>query len=131
MIFSLVRIAFLITQAAGHDSAEIKGVIKQVIADIHLLIVEVSQSEGSSTLGKAAKNVTVEPGTRITLNGKRATLADLRKGQYVKVVLKKNSSQAVSIDVGHETSVTPPKHPTPGLVIPSSGAVTLLALSRI
>jgi hypothetical protein len=75
---------------------EIFGVIKQISINVHLLVLEVSDGKAVSSEGE--KSISVEPETKITVNGKKASLKELKEGQRVKVRLHRDSSKAISIE---------------------------------
>jgi len=47
---------------------------------------------------EAEKSISVGPETEITVNGKKATLKELKEGQRVKVRLHRDSSKAISVE---------------------------------
>jgi hypothetical protein len=104
LVFSL-----LLTWAPSHQAAvedngtEITGVIKNVSVNVNLIVINVSEQERKDDSVKSEpsiKSVSVQPHTKITVDGKDATIKDLQAGQPVKVRLQGESSKAISIEVG-------------------------------
>ena len=91
-------------QAAMEDNGtEVTGVIKNVSVNVNLIVVNVSEQERKDESVKSEssiKSVSVQPHTKITVNGKEATITDLQAGQPVKVILETESSKAISIEAG-------------------------------
>src|SRR5262245_49344427 len=75
----------------GDETHEIRGTIKEVSPSLRRVIVETSPN--------LAKTVSVEPETKINLNGKEAPLEDLKPGQAIRVLLGGESSKAIAIRV--------------------------------
>jgi len=86
------------SEAATQDASytEIFGVIKQISANVHLLVLDVS--DGKTVSSEGEKSISVEPETKITVNGKNASLKELKEGQRVKVRVHNDSSKAISIE---------------------------------
>ena len=84
----------------GDETHEIRGTIKEVSPSLRRVIVETSPN--------LAKTVSVEPETKITLNGKEAPLEDLKPGQAVRVLLGGESSKAIAIRVISRDGFQPP-----------------------
>src|SRR6267142_877424 len=90
LVFSL-----LLAWAPSHHAAmeedngtEVIGVIKNVSVNVNLIVVNVSEQERKDESVKSEssmKSVSVQPHTKITVNGKEATIKDLQAGQPVKV----------------------------------------------
>ena len=93
-----------ISSAAMEDNGtEVTGVIKNVSVNVNLIVVKVSEQERKDESVKSEssmKSVSVQPHTKITVNGKEATIKDLQAGQPVKVRLETESSKAISIEAG-------------------------------
>jgi hypothetical protein len=109
LLFSLVLTWGPSAQAAMEDTdTEITGVIKNVSVNVHLVVINATEEEkGKDESVKAEpsiKSVSVQPHTKITVNGKQATIEDLQAGQPVKVRLAGKSSKAISIDAGTVTA---------------------------
>jgi hypothetical protein len=79
-------------QALQRDEThEIAGTIKEVSPSLRRVIVETSPN--------LAKTVSIEPETKISLNGKESQLEDLKPGQAIRVLLAGESSKAISVRV--------------------------------
>jgi hypothetical protein len=76
---------------ANQETREISGVIKEVSANVRLVTIETPE--------EVDKTVSVEPQTEILVEGKQATMGDLKKGQYVMAVVRKENSKAISLMV--------------------------------
>ena len=104
LVFSLLLAWASPHQAAMEDNGtEVTGVIKNVSVNVNLIVVNVSEQEGKDDSVKSEstiKSVSVQPHTKITVNGKEATIKDLQAGQPVKVRLETESSKAISIEAG-------------------------------
>jgi biopolymer transport protein ExbD len=90
----------------AEDATEINGIIKNVSVNVHLVVIDAAEKgvkEGDNT-EPTIKSVSVEPNTRITVNGKQATINDLQAGQAVKAKVETNSSKAVTIDANTAVS---------------------------
>jgi hypothetical protein len=99
LISIVLSLTEVVPQMAIQDAGkkEISGVIREISTNVHLLVVKVSEEKTVSS--ETERSVSVEPETKITLNGKNATLSDLKEGQVVKVRFQGDSSKAVSIEV--------------------------------
>jgi small nuclear ribonucleoprotein (snRNP)-like protein len=104
LVFLLLLAGVPSHQAAMEDTgAEVTGVIKNVSVNVNLIVVEVSEQDRKDESVKSESNiksVSVQPHTKITVNGKEATIKDLQAGQPVKVRLETESSKAISIEAG-------------------------------
>ena len=104
LVFLLLLARVPFHQAAMEDNgAEVIGVIKNVSVNVNLIVVEVSEQDRKDESVKSEssiKSVSVQPHTKITVNGKEATIKDLQAGQPVKVRLETESSKAISIEAG-------------------------------
>jgi small nuclear ribonucleoprotein (snRNP)-like protein len=104
LLFSLLVVWVPSHQAAMEDNGtEVTGVIKNVSVNVNLIVVNVSEQERKDESVKSEssiKSVSVQPHTKITVNGKEATIKDLQAGQPVKVRLETESSRAISIEAG-------------------------------
>jgi len=101
LVFSLL-LAVPHHQAADNDT-EIIGVIKNVSVNVRLIVINVTEQQGKDESVKSSpniKSVSVEPHTKITVNGNEATIQDLQAGQPVKVRLEGESGKAILIEVG-------------------------------
>jgi hypothetical protein len=99
LVFAIGLVLLKAASEAAVDDAsytEIVGVIKQISTNVHLLVLEVS--DGKAVSSEAEKSISVEPETEITVNGKKATLKELKEGQRVKVRLHRDSSKAISVE---------------------------------
>ena len=77
------------TQEAANQ--EVSGTIKEVSINVRRLIIETSQHQ--------EKTVSVEPETRILVNQRQGTLEELKPGQSIRIVLPRESSKAILIEV--------------------------------
>jgi len=104
LVFSLLLARAPSSLAAMADNdTEITGVIQDVSANVHLIVINVSEQKNKKESVKSEssiKSVSVEPHTKITVNGKETTIKDLQAGQPVKVRLEGESSKAISIEAG-------------------------------
>ncbi len=75
------------------ENPVITGIIKQVSTSVHMVIIDTSQQDNEQE-----KTISVEPETKITIQGRAGTLDDLKKGQGVKVICRGDSSKAISIE---------------------------------
>ena len=92
------------SQAIEDTGTEITGVIKNVSVNVHLVVINATESEkgekDSLSPEPSIKSVSVQPHTKITVNGREATIKDLQAGQPVKARLEGNTSKAISIEAG-------------------------------
>ena len=102
LVFSLLPAWAPSHHAAMEDNGtEVTGVIENVSVNVNLIVVNVSEQEDESVKSESSmKSVSVQPHTKITVNGKEATIKDLQAGQPVKVRLETESSRAISIEAG-------------------------------
>ena len=70
---------------------EVGGTIKEVSINVRRLIIETTQHQ--------EKTVSVEPETRILVNQRQGTLEELKPGQSIRIVLPRESSKAILIEV--------------------------------
>ena len=77
------------TQEAANQ--EVSGTIKEVSINVRRLIIETTQHQ--------EKTVSVEPETRILVNQRQGTLEELKPGQSIRIVLPRESSKAILIEV--------------------------------
>ena len=70
---------------------EVSGTIKEVSINVRRLIIETTQHQ--------EKTVSVEPETRILVDRREGTLEELKPGQSIRVVLPRESSKAILIEV--------------------------------
>jgi len=70
---------------------QVKGTIKEVSINVRRLIIETTQHQ--------EKTVSVEPETRILVNQRQGTLEELKPGQSIRIVLPRESSKAILIEV--------------------------------
>jgi hypothetical protein len=73
------------------DNQEVSGTIKDVSINVRRLTIETVQHQ--------EKIVSVEPETRILVNWREGTLEDLKPGQSIRIVLPRESSKAILIEV--------------------------------
>jgi hypothetical protein len=92
------------SQAIEDTGTEITGVIKNVSVNVHLVVINATESQkgekDSLNPEPSIKSVSVQPHTKITVNGREATIKELQAGQPVKARLEGNSSKAISIEAG-------------------------------
>jgi small nuclear ribonucleoprotein (snRNP)-like protein len=103
LVFSLPAWVPSHQAAVADEGTEISGVIKNVSVNVNLVVVDVSEQERKDESVKSQssiKSVSVQPHTKITVDGKEATIQDLEAGQPVKVRLEAESSKAISIEAG-------------------------------
>ena len=70
---------------------QVSGTIKEVSINVRRLIIETTQHQ--------EKTVSVEPETRILVNQRQGTLEELKPGQSIRIVLPRESSKAILIEV--------------------------------
>lgn len=70
-------------------NSEIMGIIKQISAALHLVLIQTAEGE---------KTISVGPETTIVINGREAALENLKEGQLVKAILRGDTSKAVAIE---------------------------------
>ena len=92
------------SQAIEDTGTEITGVIKNVSVNVHLVVISATESQkgekDSLSPEPSIKSVSVQPNTKITVNGKEATIKDLQAGQPVKARLEGDTSKAIWIEAG-------------------------------
>ena len=76
-------------QEAGNQ--EVSGTIKEVSINVRRLVTETTQHQ--------EKMVSVEPETRILVNRREGTLEELKPGQSIRILLPRESSKAILIEV--------------------------------
>lgn len=92
ILIAILLPASLASQEQGAaDSQEVNGIIKDVSINVRRLTIETAQHQ--------EKTVSVEPETRILVNQREGKLEDLKAGQTIRIVLPKESSKAILIDV--------------------------------
>jgi len=72
-------------------SEEVTGIIKEVSVNVRRVTLETAQRQ--------EKTVSVERETRIIVNRQAAAIEDLKPGQSIRVVLPRDSSKAILIEV--------------------------------
>ena len=70
---------------------EVSGTIKEVSINVRRLVIETTQHQ--------EKMVSVEPETRILVNRREGTLEELKPGQSIRILLPRESSKAILIEV--------------------------------
>ena len=70
---------------------EVSGTIKEVSINVRRLTIETAQHQ--------ERIVSVEPETRIIVNRGEGTLEDLKPGQSIRIILPRDSSKAILIEV--------------------------------
>lgn len=81
------------------DDTNITGVIKNVSVNVHLVVIDASEKDKNSVKTEPSiKSISVGPNTKITVNGKPATINDLQAGQFVKAKMEPDNIKASSID---------------------------------
>ena len=101
LVFLLL--ALVTSHQAADNDIELIGVIKNVSVNVRLIVINVTDQPGKDESIKSSpniKSVSVEPHTKITVDGNEATIQDLQAGQPVKVRLEGESGKAVLIEVG-------------------------------
>ncbi len=76
--------------AESQSDHQISGTIEQVSPAVRLIRIT-SASQPDVT-------ICVEPETKIRVKGREGTLKGLKEGQFVEVLLRKDSSKAIFID---------------------------------
>jgi hypothetical protein len=89
LFLSIPLIANQEKQESGNQ--ELSGTIKEISVNVRRLTVETAQHQ--------ERIVSVEPETRILVNRSEGTLEDLKPGQSIRVVLPRESSKAILIEV--------------------------------
>ena len=82
---------FAIQEKQESDKQEISGTIKEVSINVRRLTIETAQHQ--------ERIVSVEPETRILVNRSEGALEDLKPGQSIRIVLPRESSKAILIEV--------------------------------
>ena len=82
---------FAIQEKQESGNQEISGTIKEVSINVRRLTIETAQRQ--------ERIVSVEPETRILVNRGEGTLEDLKPGQSIRIVLPRESSKAILIEV--------------------------------
>ncbi|HET6961784.1 MAG TPA: hypothetical protein VFJ27_04790 [Terriglobia bacterium] len=92
LLILLLAVPLLAIQAKQEAAnQEITGTIKEVSINVRRLIIETTQRQ--------QKTVSVEPETRILVDRREGTLEELKPGQSIRVVLPRESSKAIMIEV--------------------------------
>ena len=92
LLILLLAVPLLAIQAEQEAAnQEITGTIKEVSINVRRLIIETTQRQ--------QKTVSVEPETRILVDRREGTLEELKPGQSIRVVLPRESSKAIMIEV--------------------------------
>ena len=92
LLILLLAVPLLAVQAEQEAAnQEITGTIKEVSINVRRLIIETTQRQ--------QKTVSVEPETRILVDRREGTLEELKPGQSIRVVLPRESSKAIMIEV--------------------------------
>ena len=89
MLLAAPLLAIQAKQEAANQ--EVTGTIKEVSINVRRLIIETTQRQ--------QKTVSVEPETRILVDRREGTLEELKPGQSIRVVLPRESSKAIMIEV--------------------------------
>jgi hypothetical protein len=89
LFLSVPLLAIQEKQESGNQ--EISGTIKEISVNVRRLTIETAQRQ--------ERIVAVEPETRILVNRSEGTLEDLKPGQFIRVVLPRESSKAILIEV--------------------------------
>jgi hypothetical protein len=82
---------FAIQEKQESGNQEISGTIKEVSINVRRLTIETAQHQ--------ERIVSVEPETRILVNRSEGALEDLKPGQSIRIVLPRESSKAILIEV--------------------------------
>ena len=88
MLFLAVPLIATQEEAANQ---ELNGTIKEISINVRRLTIETAQHQ--------QKIVSVEPETRILVDRREGTLEDLKPGQSIRIVLPRESSKAILIEV--------------------------------
>ena len=92
LLILLLAVPLLAIQAKQEAAnQEITGTTKEVSINVRRLIIETTQRQ--------QKTVSVEPETRILVDRREGTLEELKPGQSIRVVLPRESSKAIMIEV--------------------------------
>ena len=80
------------SQSETHSDSdhEVSGTIQEVSPTVRLIRI--------SSADQPDVTICIELDTKITVRGKESTLNDLKTGQYVEVLLQRESSKAISIN---------------------------------
>jgi hypothetical protein len=92
-ILMLLFSSSLVASQAKQESSnqEVSGTIKDVSINVRRLTIETAEHQD--------RIVSVEPETRILFNRREGTLEDLKPGQSIRIVLPRDSSKAILIEV--------------------------------
>jgi hypothetical protein len=92
-ILMLLFSSSLVASQAKQESSnqEVSGTIKDVSINVRRLTIETAEHQD--------RIVSVEPETRILFNRREGTLEDLNLGQSIRIVLPRDSSKAILIEV--------------------------------
>jgi Cu/Ag efflux protein CusF len=92
-ILMLLFSSSLVASQAKQESSnqEASGTIKDVSINVRRLTIETAEHQD--------RIVSVEPETRILFNRREGTLEDLKPGQSIRIVLPRDSSKAILIEV--------------------------------
>jgi membrane protein involved in colicin uptake len=91
LIGMMIFVSFASAQDRPAGGQELSGTIKEVSINVRRVTVETAQHQ--------ERIVSVEPETRIIVNGREAKIEELKPGQAVRVVLPNESSKAILIEV--------------------------------
>jgi ssDNA-binding replication factor A large subunit len=89
LLFSISLVASQAKQESSNQ--EVSGTIKDVSINVRRLTIETAEHRD--------RIVSVEPETRILFNRREGTLEDLKPGQSIRIVLPRDSSKAILIEV--------------------------------
>jgi hypothetical protein len=91
LLMLFLSVPLVAGQDKRSDNQEVSGTIKDVSINVRRLTIETVQHQ--------EKMVSVEPETRILVNRREGTLEDLKPGQSIRIVLPRESSKAILIEV--------------------------------
>jgi len=92
LTFSLVELSSQIATSGNTDNQanpEIMGIIKQISATLHLVLIQTAEG---------GKTISVGPETTIIIDGREAAVENLKEGQLVKVKLRGDTGNAMTIE---------------------------------
>jgi hypothetical protein len=92
LLLLLIAVPLVATQEKQEAAnQEVSGTIKEVSINVRRLVIETTQHQ--------EKMVSVEPETRILVNRREGTLEELKSGQSIRILLPRESSKAILIEV--------------------------------
>ena len=91
LLMLFLSVPLVASQDKQSGNQEVSGTIKDVSINVRRLTIETMQHQ--------EKMVSVEPETRILINRREGTLEDLKPGQSIRIVLPRESSKAILIEV--------------------------------